>query len=353
MQALVATCNQIAASGIPILLCGETGTGKEVVARHIHENSPRRKQPMICVNCAALPKDLVESELFGAARGAYTGASNDRTGLIGAADGGTLFLDELSEMPLGAQSKLLRVLQERKVRRVGSTKEDAINFRLICAVSNLPEMLLEQKRLRPDLYYRIGAVTLFLPRLRNRRNDILPLAETFLNWYAKEQAVTEPVYLGKEAKEALLAYEWPGNVRQLENEIQRVLALGYRHSLPPDGFSPPVAQAALDKTAQEKAEQGHTLGPIELAERRLIIEAIQGCHGNIKHAAQRLRIGRQTLYNKIRQYSLADELNRTDRKRKSPADEPPAGEDEGSVEIPSQKEAGPVCQPPAETSPLG
>jgi transcriptional regulator with PAS, ATPase and Fis domain len=296
MKALVSTCDKLASSSIPVLLCGETGTGKEVIARHIHENSPRARKPFVPVNCAALPAELVESELFGSVRGAFTDAKKDRPGLIGAAHEGTLFLDELNEMPISMQSKLLRTLQDKKIRRVGSVEETDVDFRLVCAVSRIPKDLVEEKRLRPDLYYRIGAVTLYIPRLKNRKVDILPMAETFLEYYAQELKV-ERAYLGSDAKEALLNYDWPGNVRQLENEIQRVLALGYKGRLPPEGFSPNVLGAPVPEDLSH-------LTLIEQTERQAIVNAIRDVGKNGKEVAKHLGIGRQTLYNKIKRYNL-------------------------------------------------
>lgn len=299
MRSLIATCDRVASCNVPVLLCGETGTGKEVVARHIHENSPRSNSPIIPVNCAALPKELIESEMFGALRGAYTDSKADRGGLVHAAEGGTLFLDELNEMPLSIQAKLLRVLQEKKVRRVGSTKETPVNFRLVCAVSKLPEQLLDQKRLRPELYYRIGAITLYLPRLRNRKDDVIPISETFLNYYAEEFDIETPCFLGDRAKEVLLAYDWPGNVRQLENEIQRALALGYRSEIPPESFSPAVLQAKPD----------NRFTPLQVAEMRVIKEYFTHLKGNYVAVAKAIGMGRQTLYGRVRHYGLEDFVN--------------------------------------------
>jgi two-component system response regulator HydG len=341
MKAVVATCNKLALSSIPVLLCGETGTGKEVVARHIHENSPRKRKPFIAVNCAALPSELIESELFGAVRGAYTDAKRDRPGLVGAASEGTLFLDELNEMPLSMQSKLLRTLQDRKIRPVGAVDEVKVDFRLVCAISQIPKDLLAAKRLRPDLYYRIGAVTIYLPRLKNRRDDILPLAETFLAYYAEELKVERAV-LGTEARQVLLDYDWPGNVRQLENEIQRILALGYKGRLPADGFSPNV------NVAVDEALQGLSL--MQLAERETIVTAIGTVGTNVSALARHLGLGRQTVYKKIKDYRLEDIM---DMKKPCP-DAPGQGSVQDSSQVsPAESEQSEQASQPAASSPPG
>ncbi len=209
----------------PVMLTGETGTGKEVFAELVHLHSRRRDKPFLKVNCAAFPRELIESELFGSVKGAFTGALADRTGLFQDADGGTLYLDELSEMPVDLQSKLLRVLQDQMVRRVGTSKDTKVNVRIIASLNKPADSLIAQGRLRDDLYYRIGVITMDIPPLRDRLEEIIPMAEAFMEHYCKVTKRPCKLTLSKDAKAALLAHNWPGNVRQLLNEMQRISIL--------------------------------------------------------------------------------------------------------------------------------
>ena len=210
---------KVGPTDISVLLYGETGTGKEIIAKIIHEHSPRKKQEIVCVNCAALPVELADTELYGNLSGAFTGAHEARLGLVGHANGSTLFLDELSEMPLGLQSKLLRFMQDRRVRRVGAVVEKRINTRIIAAVNSDPLDCIAEKRLRPDLYYRF-AITISIAPLRDRKDDILPMAKAYLDFYCAQLSRPAPVF-AQEVEKTMLAYHWPGNVRQLCNEMQR------------------------------------------------------------------------------------------------------------------------------------
>lgn len=223
MQELFDLLERVSGSDVPVLVQGETGTGKELVARALHEHGPRRGQRFLAENCAAVPANLLESELFGHKRGAFTGAVADRPGHFIAADGGTVFLDEIGDMPIEMQAKLLRVLQDGEVRPVGSNKTQTVDVRIVAATNkDLPE-LCRRGAFREDLYFRLAVVTLELPALRERLGDVAHLARFFLAKFASDQG--RAASFTPEALEALEAHAWPGNVRELENEVQRALAL--------------------------------------------------------------------------------------------------------------------------------
>src|SRR2546426_7677673 len=224
MKGVVRTVERVAPSDVSILITGESGTGKEVISDLIHALSPRNQGPLIKINCAALPRELIESELFGSVKGAYTGAQADREGLFRQADGGTLLLDEISEMPIDTQSKLLRVLQEKEVRPVGGRTSYKTDCRIIASTNRSVDDAIKQGKLREDLYYRISALAIHLPPLRERRDDILPLARAFLKRFAA-QADRLISDFSPEAAERLRKYDWPGNARQLQNEIQRTVLM--------------------------------------------------------------------------------------------------------------------------------
>lgn len=224
MQRVFKQIRKVAAVDTRVLILGESGTGKELVARALHDQSPRHKAPMISVNCAAIPETLIESELFGHEKGAFTGANASRNGLIEAADGGTLFLDEIGELPLEAQARLLRVLQEKEIRRLGSVESRQVDVRIIAATHRNLERQVDEGRFRLDLYYRLNVVALEIPPLRERGNDVILLAEHLLNQISQRLNMAPPK-LGRSAREALLQYTWPGNVRELENIIERAIIL--------------------------------------------------------------------------------------------------------------------------------
>src|SRR5437667_4545832 len=221
---VVRTVERVAPSDVSILITGESGAGKEVIADLIHALSPRNKARIIKINCAALPRELIESELFGSVKGAFTGAHSDREGLFRQAEGGTLFLDEISEMPIDTQSKLLRVLQDQEVRPVGGKVSYKTNCRLVAATNRKPDEAIKDGKLREDLFYRISAISVHLPPLRERREDIMPLANAFLKKFAS-QANRVIKGFTPSAVERLTAFDWPGNVRQLQNEVQRTVLL--------------------------------------------------------------------------------------------------------------------------------
>jgi DNA-binding NtrC family response regulator len=297
MQDVVRTVERIAPSDVTILITGESGTGKEVIADLIHALSPRSKNKIIKINCAALPRELIESELFGSVKGAFTGAHADREGLFRQAEGGTLMLDEISEMPVDTQSKLLRVLQDQEVRPVGGKSSYKTNCRLIASTNRKPEDAIKESKLREDLFYRISAISVHLPPLRDRRDDILPLANAFLKRFAA-QANRDIRCFKPEAIERLTAFDWPGNVRQLQNEVQRTVLLCEGNEVAVTDLS--VANAKVGNA--DGTDTSFTL--LEGVERNAIIQTLKETGGNKLETAKRLGIGRQTLYNKIKAYGI-------------------------------------------------
>jgi DNA-binding NtrC family response regulator len=297
MKTVMRTIERIAPSDVSVLVHGESGTGKEVVADLIHTLSGRNKGPIIKINCAALPRELIESELFGSVKGAYTGSQGDREGLFRQAEGGTLLLDEISEMPLDTQSKLLRVLQEKEVRPVGGRVSYKTDCRIVAATNRRVEDALRDGKLREDLFYRISAIAIYLPPLRERREDVLPLARAFLKRFAS-QANRPLTDFTPAAAERLRRYDWPGNIRQLQNEVQRAVLMCDGQCVDVQDLS--IADAAA---GDDGADQNLTL--MEAMERGKIIEMLRETHGNKLETARRLGIGRQTLYNKIKAYAIA------------------------------------------------
>jgi DNA-binding NtrC family response regulator len=297
MKALVRTVERIAPSDISILITGESGTGKEVIADLIHTLSPRSKGPFVKINCAALPRELIESELFGSVKGAFTGAQADREGLFRQADNGTLLLDELAEMPVDTQTKLLRVLQEREYRPVGGRQSFKTNVRIIASTNLEVEVAIRAGKLREDLYYRISTMSLNLPPLRERVDDIIPLANSFLKRFAAQAGRTINGFTPA-AAEKLRTFEWPGNVRQLQNEIQRAVLMS-------DGTIVDVNDLSIQQPpAGPEEDDTSTLTLLEGMERQTIIQMLKETNGNKLETAKRLGIGRQTLYNKIKSYNI-------------------------------------------------
>jgi two-component system response regulator HydG len=296
MHALFKRAARFASAEAPVVILGESGTGKEVVARALHGNSSRRSRPFLAVNVAALPGELLESELFGHVRGAFTGASAAKKGLFEAADGGMLFLDEVAEMPLALQAKLLRVLQDGEIRRVGDTRPFAVNVRVICATHR---ELGERVRLglfREDLYYRLKVLTLRVPPLRERPEDVLSLAEQFLRDEGNHDARLTP-----EAARVLLSYGWPGNVRELASAMKHGLALASggivrAEDLPEDLLRGEPARV----TSQAVSPDLRSLVDVE---RDHILQVLAACQGSQAEAARILGIGRNTLWRKLRRYA--------------------------------------------------
>ncbi len=297
VQAVVRTIERVAPADVTILITGESGSGKEVIADLIHSLSPRAKNRIIKVNCASLPRDLIESELFGSKKGSYSGSVADRQGLFRQAEGGTLFLDEISEMPIDTQSKLLRVLQDQEVRPVGDTVSYKTNCRIIAATNRKPEDAIKDSKLREDLFYRISAISVHLPPLRERRDDIMPLANSFLRRFASQANRTLRGFTSP-AIERLVTFEWPGNVRQLQNEVQRAVLL----SEGPDIEVTDLSISDVKYIPTEGHDTAFTL--LEGVERNAIVQMLKETGGNKLETAKRLGIGRQTLYNKIKGYGI-------------------------------------------------
>jgi DNA-binding NtrC family response regulator len=302
MQRVFARMRAAAAHDSSVLIVGETGTGKELVARAIHYHSPRAEQPFVPVNCNAIPRDLFESELFGHRKGAFTGASRDTIGLVRAADRGTLFLDEVAEMPPEIQVRLLRVLQERRVRQVGDVTEAPVDVRFLAATGISAEVAIREGRLRQDLYYRIGVITIDLPPLRERPEDIPFLAQHFLERFnrvfANKVEAVDPRVI-----DLLTTYSWPGNVRELGNVIESIFAMGASGRVVPEDLPKHLRQ--------RPASRGDALlatGPEALAdaERRTVEQALRAARGNKSRAASILGISRTRLYNKLRLYGIDD-----------------------------------------------
>jgi len=297
MRDVVRTVERVAKSDVSILITGESGTGKEVIADLVHTFSDRSKARIIKINCAALPRELIESELFGSVKGAFTGAHSDREGLFRQAEGGTLFLDEISEMPIDTQSKLLRVLQDQEVRPVGGKVSYKTNCRIVAATNRKTDDAIKDGKLREDLFYRISAISVHLAPLRERREDIMPLANSFLKRFAAQANRVIKGYTSS-AVERLTSFDWPGNIRQLQNEVQRAVLLS-------EGDEVDATDLSITKTrmvGDEPQDTNFTL--LEGVERNAIIQMLKETGGNKLETAKRLGIGRQTLYNKIKAYGI-------------------------------------------------
>ncbi|MFM5536110.1 sigma-54-dependent transcriptional regulator [Aeromonas veronii] len=307
MQAVYRIIESAAPSKATVFITGESGTGKEVCAEAIHQCSPRSEQPFIALNCAAIPHDLMESEIFGHVKGSFTGAQGDRKGAASLADGGTLFLDEICEMDLDLQSKLLRFIQTGTVQRVGSGKLETVDVRFICATNRDPLVEVKAGRFREDLYYRLHVIPLTLPPLRERGEDILLLARTLLQSYAKEENKRFKDF-DVEAARVLLDYPWPGNVRELQNVVRNIVVLNDKELVSPDilppplnGVRPQLPAAIAAAVASAPAVTGVANGPIRplwLVEKEVIEQAIASCDGNIPKAAALLEISPSTIYRK-------------------------------------------------------
>jgi DNA-binding NtrC family response regulator len=295
---------RISTSDATVLIHGETGTGKELVARAIHHSSARARGPFVAINCAAVPETLLESELFGHARGAFTGAHVERSGLLVQATGGTLFLDEIGDLPLEMQPKLLRALQERNVRPVGSNGEVPFDARLISATNRDLEVEVSQKRFREDLYYRINVVPLEVPPLRERAGDVLLLAQHFLQRGARTSGKGALV-LSPSAAEKLIAYAWPGNVRELENCMERAVALARFDQITVEDLPDKVRAYQSDRFVAA-ADDPTSVVPLEQLERQYILQILRLVGGNKSRAAELLGLDRRTLYRKLDRYEAAD-----------------------------------------------
>ena len=315
MQSVIALADQVAASDASILITGESGAGKEVVARYVHQKSRRAAKPFISVNCAAIPENLLESELFGHEKGAFTGAVARRIGKFEEANGGTLLLDEISEMDGRLQAKLLRALQEREIDRVGGTKPVRVDIRILATSNRDLAQAVREGTFREDLLYRLNVVNLRLPPLRERPGDVVPMAEFFIKKYAAANGVPERP-LSIEAKRRLAAHRWPGNVRELENAMHRAVLLSAGPAIDeaairlPDG-QPLSAVDAYARTAQaaslaaETATRAFVGQTVAEMEQQLILDTLSHCLGNRTHAANILGISIRTLRNKLKEYAEA------------------------------------------------
>ncbi|TNE58435.1 MAG: sigma-54-dependent Fis family transcriptional regulator [Alphaproteobacteria bacterium] len=348
MQSVYRTIENAAPSKATVFITGESGTGKEVCAQAIHQNSPRAKGPFISINCGAIPKDLIESEIFGHKRGAFTGAVADREGAAAMADGGTLFLDEICEMDLRLQTKLLRFIQTGTIQKVGGSTPQSVDVRFICATNKNPLKAVEDGAFREDLYYRLHVVPIHMPPLRDRGEDVILIANTLLEEYTKEEGKSFKGF-GKGAVEAIERFDWPGNVRQLQNVIRNAVvlndgdkltramlpsevlgnqsagdrgaALAQPPSLPPvsdqpreiagrDGMSrgTPATYPASDSAAiPHRSLTPYDIRPLWEVEREVIEDAITKCGGNIPRAAAFLEVSPSTLYRKRQSWSLLDQ----------------------------------------------
>jgi DNA-binding NtrC family response regulator len=295
---------RLGASETSVLIVGETGTGKELVARAVHAASPRTSGPFVALNCAAIPPQLLESELFGHARGAFTDAKTARHGLFLEASGGTLFLDEIGEMVLEVQAKLLRALQERKVRPVGASAEVPFDARIVTATHRDLEVEVRERRFRQDLFYRIHVVRIDVPPLRRRGSDVLELASFFLQRATSKRAGPR-LELSPQVAERLLAYDWPGNVRELENCIERAVALARFEQLTVDDLPEKIRQYRPDRFTMS-ADDAAEIVSLEELERRYITRVIKLLGGNKARAAQLLGLDRRTLYRKLEKYEATD-----------------------------------------------
>lgn len=296
MKAVLAIAQKVAPKEATVLLQGESGTGKEVLAKYIHRHSSRRYGPFVAVNCAALPENLLESELFGHEKGAFTGAVSRKEGKFELASGGTLLLDEVSEMPLALQAKLLRALQEREIDRVGGRSPISVDVRVVATTNRDLEAETREGRFRLDLFYRLNVVPLYLPPLRERPDDIIPLARHFLEKQAARYS-DHPKRLSKDAEAYLLKQPWPGNVRQLENLMERVYVLVDSETI--TGEELERFSDSMSKTGQ-RSELG--LMPLREMEKNMILRALKSSNGNRTHAAKALGISVRTLRNKLNEY---------------------------------------------------
>ena len=300
MRQIYALIEQVAPSSASVLITGESGTGKELVARTIHNLSPRKNSGFVAINCSAIPETLMESELFGHERGAFTGAATRRLGCFELANGGTLLLDEISEMPVSLQAKLLRVLEDRKIRRLGGTGETPVDVRVLAATNRDPAEAVEEGSFREDLLYRLNVIAIDLPPLRQRKDDI-PLLAQHLATQLAERHARPARFLSAEAVEALQSHTWPGNVRELRNVIERAVIICSGEAVERHHLAPyPLEQR---KHARSEDTVMLPVGtPIEEVERRMILRTLQKTENNKTRAAELLQISLKTLHNKLRLY---------------------------------------------------
>jgi len=297
-RGVLRNATQVAATDTTVVITGESGTGKEVVARFIHAASPRRNRPFVALNCAALPEQLLESELFGYERGAFTSAHQAKPGQIELASGGVLFLDEVTEMSLSAQAKFLRVLQEREFQRLGGTRLVKANIRVIAATNRDLRRAVERGSFREDLFYRLGVFDIQIPPLRDRPSDIVPLSDSFLQEIGRSFG-RRAAELTCEARATLLQYEWPGNVRELRNVLERAAILC-------EGGPIDVSHLRLQSAAKSLRDDTTDLSVVE---RATIAKVLNDCRGNKTKAARRLGLSRTQLHTRVRKYRLEEAVS--------------------------------------------
>jgi len=297
MQRIYDLIERISNSSSNVFVAGESGTGKELVAKAIHYNGVRKDGPFVAVNCAAIPETLLESELFGYKKGAFTDAKTDKKGLMFEANGGTLFLDEITEMPNTLQAKLLRVMEEREIRPLGDTRSYSIDVRIICTTNRDIQSAIEQSRFREDLYYRLKVIDIELPALRERREDIPLLIQHFID---KFNASLKKRISGvsEEALKLLLNYSWPGNVRELENVVERAINLTQQETIHPEDLPKSFVQKADEELFEKAAREKLTLSQLE---KEYVKRVLMEVEGNKSKAAERLGLDRKTLYRKLKE----------------------------------------------------
>jgi len=305
MHKVINQLKNLAPTETTVLVLGESGTGKELVARALHQNSPRKNKPFVPLNISALPESILEGELFGHEQGAFTGAAARRIGKFEYANGGTLFLDEVGEMPMETQIKLLRVLEDRKITRIGSNEERNVNVRLVAATNAALKEMMEEGKFRRDLYYRLSVVKIELPPLRERREDIPLLIEHFLKEF-KNRDGREVEGLSRAAKRAMMAYDWPGNIRELRNNVEAMRALDTDGLLDVDDLPDEISPLAGDESGAFAGSGADTLigKPLQEVEKYYIARALELTDGKRGDAARLLGIGERTLFRKINEYDL-------------------------------------------------
>jgi len=315
MQEMFALIERVAPSNVSVLITGESGTGKEMVARTLHDLSPRKSKPFVAVNCAAIPETLIESEIFGHEKGAFTGALERRAGCFELAEEGTLLLDEIGEMPVGTQAKLLRVLEERKLRRLGSKVESPVDVRVLSATNQDPDEAVVKGNLRGDLFYRLNVFNIHMPPLREHKEDIPAIVDSMLaemnRKHGRDVTVVDADMMGR-----MMAYDWPGNVRELRNTIERAVVLcggtviESKH-LPP-GFGTKTARPSPETAVASNSIQVEVGATVDEGERRLILKTLESTNNNKTRAAEILGISLKTLHNKLKDYGRTREENAAD-----------------------------------------
>jgi DNA-binding NtrC family response regulator len=310
MREIFALIEQIAPSNVPVLITGESGTGKELVARTLHNLSPRKTRPFVAVNCAAIPETLIESEIFGHEKGAFTGAAERRAGCFELASGGTLLLDEVGEMPIGTQAKLLRVLEERKLRRLGARTEQDVDVRVLAATNRDPGNAVELGHLRADLFYRLNVFNIHMPPLREHIEDLPAMVEAMLTEMNEKHGRRVPG-VAQSMLDRLMSYDWPGNARELRNTVERAVILcpdgaplDAGHLPPGFGKAKPVMTAQTADSGVISVQVGAT---VDEAERMLILRTLEATGQNKTRAAEILGVSLKTLHNKLKEYNRASE----------------------------------------------